>query len=431
MFYALALTDLFLSYSHLLDFVPGAGRVPLGSILRIVVFLYALLSGDLVGSISSPFSVRMLLFTGWLMVTTLLSTWKSGSVSLLTHFWFPSFMGFLAVIGIFKTTKAVRQGVIGIGFASATITVLSFLTGKLDVMRFDLDSPSLGNPNDLALALLIGLPGILLFLLINNGRRYLSRAILILSIILAVRIVANTASRGGLLTLFAYAMVLFFSVSAMNKLKVALVILAIGAIFFVSAPKTALLRYQTILPSTISEPGDDPGVQESAQESMNERRGLLLESLKLTVLNPVFGVGPGTYQSAAADVSARERHRADWHESHNSYTQVSSETGVPGFILYLGLMVGSFSAAYRVRRRTEGMIGFEPVHQTATCLLLMLTCFALNSFFESMAYLPMFPFLLALVGSLERNFNNEIASSEQASISQDVSSVPQTETMFD
>ncbi len=413
MLLGLALTDLFLAYSHLLEFAPTAGKVPLGSALRIGVFLCALASGAVASKLGSTLSIRMLLFTCWLLAATLFSTWRGGSVNLLTHFWFPSLLGFLAVTALFETSEAVRQGIIAIGFASALIAMLSLVATKVDVMRVGIDSPTLSNPNDLAFALLIGVPPIVFFLRSNRGRRYLSRAILVASLVLAVRMVANTASRGGLLIICAYALAVFFSVSILNKLKLAAVVLLLGIAFFTSASKAALLRYETILPFLNIDPGDQQGVEDSAEDSMNQRRDLLLESLKLTMQNPVFGVGPGAYQSAAAAFSHQAGQRANWHESHNTYTEVSSETGVPGFILYMMVLIGSFTAANRVRRLTAGVSGLESVHQTAGCLLLMLTCFALNGFFASMAYLPLFPFIAALAGSLERSATLEIAALEQ------------------
>ncbi len=410
--FTLALTDVFLTYSHLLEFAPGAGKVPLGSILRIVVFLCALVSGNIMRQIGSPLNMRMLLLSCWLLATTLFSSWKGGSVNLLTHSWFPSLLGFLAIRAIFDTTDAVRRGVIAVGFASASIALLSLVAGKLDFMRLGLDSPTLSNPNDLAFALLIGVPGILLFLRSSRGKCYLMRGLLILSTLLAVRTVANTGSRGGLLIILAYGAVFFFSASALNKLKIVLVSLAVGTVFFVSASQSALLRYQTILPFINVDPADQQAIQVSAEESTAGRLQLLTESLKLTVQNPVFGVGPGTYQSAAAAISEQEGRRANWHESHNTYTQVSSENGLPGFILYMSLIIGSFTAANRVRRLAMGVSGLEPLHELASCLLLMLSCFALNGLFDNMAYLPIFPFLAALAGSLEQSAARDFAASE-------------------
>jgi O-antigen ligase len=230
--------------------------------------------------------------------------------------------------------------------------------------------------------------------------------------LLALRIVANTASRGGLLTICVYATALWFS--AKNKLKVGVIAFVLGMVVFASASKPALLRYKTILPFISIDSGDEQHIQDSAEASTTQRRELLMESLELTMRNPVLGVGPGTYQSAAAAVNEQEGRQAIWHESHNTYTQVSSESGIVGFILYVIVLIGSFTAANRVRRRTAGVKSLEPINQTAVCLLLMLTCFALNASFGSLAYLPLFPFIAALAGALEQSARGEIAAWEHS-----------------
>ena len=58
----------------------------------------------------------------------------------------------------------------------------------------------------------------------------------------------------------------------------------------------------------------------------------------LTAVNhPLFGVGPGNFQVAQ---NWSLHHAVDdpcglWHVTHNSYTELSCEMGIPGLMIYL------------------------------------------------------------------------------------------------
>ena len=53
-------------------------------------------------------------------------------------------------------------------------------------------------------------------------------------------------------------------------------------------------------------------------------------SIELTIKNPIVGVGPGMFAVAEAEDAQEQNIEEVWHETHNAYTQVSSEIGIPG-----------------------------------------------------------------------------------------------------
>ena len=69
--------------------------------------------------------------------------------------------------------------------------------------------------------------------------------------------------------------------------------------------------------------------------------------------HPIFGVGPGIFTVGEADLAKSEGQAAQWHVSHNSYTQVSSEMGIPGLLLYLAALWGTLSNIVWFRRRSR------------------------------------------------------------------------------
>jgi hypothetical protein len=92
------------------------------------------------------------------------------------------------------------------------------------------------------------------------------------------------------------------------------------------------------------------------------------------------------FQSAAADLEWEVGKRALWLETHNAYTQVSSEMGFPGAIFFCGGVLASILGLLRVRSRARSNPAFAPIQKTTEALLLGFLAFALTSVFSSVAY---------------------------------------------
>jgi O-antigen ligase len=82
----------------------------------------------------------------------------------------------------------------------------------------------------------------------------------------------------------------------------------------------------------------------SAYASSQLRQDLFWRSIDVTKAHPLFGVGPGNFQIISGS----------WHVSHNSFTQMSSEGGIPALILYVLILWCSFKNVRSARRLTRG-----------------------------------------------------------------------------
>ena len=60
----------------------------------------------------------------------------------------------------------------------------------------------------------------------------------------------------------------------------------------------------------------------AAYASTQDRQQLLWRSIEVTKEHPLFGVGPGNFAQLSGN----------WHVAHNSFTQMSSEGGIPALI---------------------------------------------------------------------------------------------------
>jgi O-antigen ligase len=106
----------------------------------------------------------------------------------------------------------------------------------------------------------------------------------------------------------------------------------------------------------------------------------------LTIQNPLLGVGPTMFPNALDElVRASENRKSSWQVSHNSYLQVSSESGIPGLVFYAWTVVLCVMLNYRAYR--EGMrAGATDMSLQSFCLLLATLVYAFGILFSSIAY---------------------------------------------
>jgi O-antigen ligase len=163
-------------------------------------------------------------------------------------------------------------------------------------------------------------------------------------------------------------------------------------------PNYLIYRYGTLLNSSEVHGGE-------AENSTNARKEVLNESLGLTLKHPVVGVGPGQFRVAAAAQSKDEGVRALWLETHNTYTQISSETGIVGLLLYLSMIFFSLVPVWkdlRLARRTGNRL---PQHEYARALLICSAGLLTNCIFTSVAYQYYWPLLCGLGVAYQRVTN--------------------------
>ena len=121
------------------------------------------------------------------------------------------------------------------------------------------------------------------------------------------------------------------------------------------------------------------------------RSKLASRGVKLVLHHPVLGVGVGGFKRAYADLAHLHGKDPKAAASHTTPITVGAETGVPGLLLFLGLVVAALAAAFR---RIGG--GFDGNARLAFGLAL--TAILVHSlFYNALFEDPTFWALLALV----------------------------------
>jgi O-Antigen ligase len=321
------------------------------------------------------------------LAATPLSIWRGGSVELLFNYIPRSYMLFFYVAALTLSFRNCRQ-LMYVNVCTTFVTLVTCIAfgthGDDGRYRVPGGVGFLDNSNELAMALLMGMTQFM-YLFWQNNR--LGKALAILGIVLSMPFMLWTGSRGGVIGAVAYIMVLLYtSRQRVRDLVIVMVLAAIGVAF---APSSVLHRLTLMT-------GDEPTSSTSdlsAIQSQMSRIALLKRSVSETVSHPLFGVGPGQFPVQVMDEAKAKNEWFQYLGTHNSYTQVSSECGIPAFICYLMALVLSIRTSFKIWRDFHD----QPKHTDIASLGLALfsgsVVYAVCSFFFHMAYTGTLPLI--------------------------------------
>jgi O-antigen ligase len=234
------------------------------------------------------------------------------------------------------------------------------------------------NPNDMALHLVTMIPLALGLLFVARG---LSKKLFYgLCAFLMAAATVVTFSRGGFLGLFAASFVLAWKLGRRNRFTVVTIFLIVGAVFLVLLPAVFAGRFMSVF-------GGD-----ADSGSAVARQALLLKSIFVTIRHPLLGVGMSNF------------HIVSIHEqvSHNAYTQVSAELGIPTLVVYVLFMWSSLKRMRKIEQETYDSRARARVYYLAVGLQASLIGYMVSSFFASVAYLWYIYFLVGYAVCLHR-----------------------------
>ncbi|PYK93472.1 MAG: hypothetical protein DME36_09405, partial [Verrucomicrobia bacterium] len=266
-----------------------------------------------------PQEVLYLVFLiGQLFLASMMSpVWRAGALQQTLEF--AKVLLLVIVIAMAVNTAGRLRRLIFIQAASvAVIAVVAVWKGHLTLGRL---RGTLGgnyfDPNDLALAVIISLPLCLALLFLSRSR--LRRAAWALAMLVMLYTVFLTGSRGGLLTLIVAVAVCLWEFAIRGRRRYLMVLAALlGVTLWQFSSGTLAERFKGALNGTDS--------------SAEGRQQLFWRSVEVTKEHPLFGVGPDNFEEISGS----------WHGTHNSFTEMSSEGGVPAFVLYVLILWSGF-----------------------------------------------------------------------------------------
>jgi len=363
--------------------------------LGLPVAALMLISGGLRRSFRARPAYYMVGLMFWLVLAIPFSFWRGGSVQLLLPAFETEFSMIFLVAGLLLTLRDVNRFLSMLALAGALVILASFYYGSEDFGRFGFSFGTLQNANDYATHLLLVLP--FLVLVVLNSSSAFFRFSAAISVLLGTYLVLKTGSRGGLLALVAMLGFFFLKTTMAQRAAIVATVVTMGLILLFALPRTTMQRYLMLVDSSVEQEAASNLDLERAVGSSAARKDLLNNSLTLTAQHPLFGVGPGMFAASDADRAKAQGKQGMWLLTHNSYTEVASESGVPGFLLFVGALVSAYLVVRSIYLRAKADARFVAIRNTAFCIMLALIGFSICIFFAAMSYRYYLPSLVGLV----------------------------------
>lgn len=346
-------------------------------------------------------------FLLWMLIAAPLSVWKGGSAHMILNYVPRAYFCFFYTCSFVTSPRRCRQ-LMYVQVASAVALLISCaafgspggdIAGDPGNARFRIPgSLFYANSNDLALALLIGITS---FLFLLTRPKIVPRLAGAAGILAAAFYAVQTGSRGSVIAAASLlAVLLWVSRAKWKVLALGFAALAVVGIATVAgAPSSTLHRFSLLLgdPAAATETQADLASLASEQQ----REHLFATSLRYTLAHPVFGVGPDQFAAAVEQDADRSGRHIPWLGTHNSYTQVSSECGIPALLFYAAVIVYCLRANYRLTMRTRGRPSQCEISALSRCLLAGTCVYAVSAFFFHMAYSAHLPMLAGFTAALQ------------------------------
>ena len=346
-------------------------------------------------------------FCACMLLSFPFSSWKGGSLELIKSYMLFSLPLLFTVGGLPMRWRDIRATFLTIGAAGVFFCGVASFFAKEDNGRADMQSASttIGNSNDLASQLLLVLP-FLLFIAMDRRRAALIRWSMIAPMGYGLLIVLRTESRGAVVALAVSFLYVLLRASAKQRIAALAIAMALAVSIPIFFGGEALDRLGTMFGAGHTVSAD---VQEEAKESADARSYLLKQSLIYTVQHPIFGVGPGQFSTFEGKSAKEEGRRGNWHETHNAFTQVSSECGVPAVIFFVLGIGGAFASVSRIYKKAlQG--GYTEIANTSFCYLLSMVGFLTSIVFLANAYRFYLPAMIGLAIALSAAAEKEMAA---------------------
>lgn len=368
----------------------------LSMIAMVMTPVLGLASGQMLRLLRVPMGKWWVAFFVWGLLCIPTSRWVGGSFSLLVKgygpkIWIYVFLiaGLTANLGSLRRLVSVQM--IGLGLLLfACVQLGDASLGRLMIP----ESLFYENPNDLALQLLIlAMLSVSLLYRSSLGSKILGLALGAVALYFILR----TSSRGSFVAIGVCFLGGFLLSNSKGKILVGTIVLATISAFVV--PRAQWERLFSIAVFSSS------GIEDEATlMSQMERQERLRLSVELALKNPLFGVGPGQFaDELEMNMKAEGKHVASI-GTHNSYTQVASEMGIPAFLFYTMAVLLSVRTSARIYRWAAAQPGkMKEVEGLAYALFLANLGFAVNSFFHHVALAGYFPILLGMTAALQLN----------------------------
>lgn len=335
----------------------------------------------------------VLLLTGWYIAGLPFAYWRSGSFQTLTQVWLKTFLIFFLLTQVLTTVERIRKLLWAVILSELVVTSISiFLSSQAIWVGERLLGFNLGilGWNFLGIAEALMIPYIAAIFVVR--RSVLEAGLLIAAVTSMTWMLMLTASRSGFMDVVLSAALTWFLVlrgKSSGRLIGAAMALAL-VVALCLAPQVFWERLGTMWDTAGSSTND---VAASARESEQNHLTAFTRSIEYTLEYPMFGLGLGNFQVVNGnDLGVPDA----WIGTHNTFTEISSEAGIPALLLFVALLV----TALRNIRKMSKISATNPeggeVNLLARATQVSLLSFAFGAFFAHLGYEYYFFYLVGI-----------------------------------
>lgn len=341
----------------------------------------------------------LIAFLTMICISVLFSYWQSQSFSIATDY-MKQIALFVLIVNLIKSFDRLK---IFIGVFVATCAyhgiaaVIDFSAGSGERLT-GISEPYFGDPNDLALSLVMVLP--LAWWLSTIVQSMWSRMVLYGAMLAMIAGIVATQSRGGLLALIASVSVLIALQGRQMLGTLAIIVVAAIAFSMVVLPADVFDRYRTI-------------TEYQKDESAMTRLAVWTAGFAMCADHPLTGVGAGAFESVYGQHYIDRKGAGNiWRAAHSSYVEVAAELGIIGIILFLAILTWAVMSLMRSRRILDQVqlylsnstrIVAEQLKMLDGALLSSMAGFIVGAAFLSRGYDMIFMIILSLIAVIERS----------------------------
>ncbi len=330
-----------------------------------------------------------------MMASTPFSSWIGGSAQHVISYVRVDFICLFALAGsitVWSQVRSTYKYMAIAGFMVIAVAKVAAKPGGDGRLALDLGfDGTISNPNDLAAHIVLMTP-FLLYVIAKSGTSNLIRAVLVGTLGVGLWIVLGTASRGAMISMGVMSLYFFIRMRGSQRIFIGLALPVAAVVLFMFLPQSTTTRLMSLFVTAEISAGQELG---EAEESFQSRSYLVKKSIEYTLANPVFGVGMDQFANYEGMAQRALGQRGNWHQSHNSYTQVSSELGIPALVCFLGALISTLRLVNTLYRRARRE-GHEEMEQMSSCFLASMIAYMTCITFLSCAYRFTLPAMISL-----------------------------------
>ena len=265
-----------------------------------------------------------------------------------------------------------------------------------------------GNPNDLGAIALLQLS--MAVTLLETEPKGWVRWSAILGVVLIPMLILMTQSRGVFLGVLVFVAITL--VGQRRRLRLLFRLGVVALLLAAIAPSGVWDRVGTMRHMTSTTTLDDV---DGAEGSARQRYEIWRVARKIIRDHPLTGVGLGAYkphhEQYALDSEFNPTAQGG-RDTHSLYLNVLAETGYPGLVLYLGMLLTVLLTAERTRRRCRGVL--DAAARQLLVLEAGLVAFLASATFGSLPYLPHFLLHLVLLYGMSVVYEKQLRTAMTA-----------------